>query len=353
MEFLSVWYNIDEFIFNTYTYPFQHNLIYLSKKFNVDYTVVYFIEDISKNDVQNRINDVIKRCPSIHFVNFPLVFAEYVRNVKMFTQTANKIDFIKIVSVAHFQRISRNKKNDGQILLLDFDCDIRHMNVPKNLQLKAFFVNSNLLREFSEHYDRHADILIRNCDSYVENYALLISKDLCFLFESTITIIIENTHNEHFSNSFVYVHYIDLIVNLYKIVYNIDLPDYVNDTATISSICGKSHASCIDMRYNRGGSWDVNFKQSCETYSNFDCLKKPIYLYEYDLLENQIKKFGKNKSVFDDVKNLLRDLLHRGLNYELNDYWINSKQRKGNLREFMEDIQITSSDIALLLGNTK
>ncbi|ARF02829.1 SWPV1-270 [Shearwaterpox virus] len=296
VELIYVWYNDNIFIVDTVYYPFLSNLKFNSndRKCHVFYYV--------KNNVS--IPQIKEK--NIYLYDFSIYFDTETLILNSLNNIAQKIDFMKLIILTNVYNIINTQKD---LLLIDFDCYITYIS-KKIYNLEPFYCTNNKYLKVVE-YDE--------IDSYIENYATRIDKIGSDRMKDMLDISTIDTNND--TNSYIYNIYIDIIVKYFKKYHNFVFPELFKDMSLDCS---------ISLSYNRGGSWKKD---------SYDYEEGPFWIIKYSKPFNKKIKTDIQLSILKRELHSFKCLLLSELNFpfDMNMYWINSKQRYGTLKEYILD----------------
>lgn len=294
---LFVWHHKNNWIFNSYKYPFLHNILYHSSMYNT--YVVYYVE----NPKEPIIHD-----GNVTYIDFQYVFPEFLSIIDNFEEKSNKIDMMKIICSGNFSRFCYT----DYLLMMDMDCEIvgKIKNSPQ-YDVEPYFDagNSRLMQ-----YD-FGNIM----DSYIENYALLISSNGSTKLQR---LIITDVFRENVS--WVYEKYINFIIHLFRTDYNMDMPEIFNNNLL--------DINTYKINFCRGQSWNLPDDKLEIAYSIVDPKLKPIYYDEYHYLYVLILR--KN---IPEIEKIVLSFHARKYNFSHIFRWSNSEQRNVNIFGVIQD----------------
>lgn len=244
---VSVWYHKNEFVFNTLSYPFLHNIQYHATKYN--YVLLYLIED--------ETNITLPKNDNVIYINFKTLFNMYMDDILKFKHKSNKIDFIKNTIIKECQKI-----NYDYILCMDMDCEIINIDTNKILHDNKFitFFYDTSIKTLKE---KRSTFL----NSYIENYAFLINKNN---LDNIINFKNEIFKTEIESNCFIYEQFVNFVINYYKEKLKFIFPDIYSKQIELPY-------QPITIKFERGGSWFDNNITNKQTQIIYNMNKKPIY----------------------------------------------------------------------------
>ncbi|QRY19009.1 ORF-139 [Teiidae poxvirus 1] len=295
MELVYVWYNDIHFIPDTLDYPFMSNVKYNSRSRKCH--VFYYVVD----NVEVPINE-----SSLTFYNFSVEFPEYMNILVGLSNVAQKIDFMKIVVLCNFYNVT---ETENDLLLLDFDCHITSIK-EKIYNLEAFYC-SNVKYLITEY--------MMEKTSYIENYATRIDREGSKRFADIYRDTGLNCNKDN-KYSYVYMVYVNMVIRYFHEYENYNFPpSYKNLTLQRT----------LDISYSRGSTW--------KNSDIYDQNEKASWIVKNCRPFNESIKQKLGRSVLFDNFGLFRDTLLKELNLPLNLdlFWLNEKQRRGTIKEYI------------------
>ncbi|ACO53546.1 unknown [Euproctis pseudoconspersa nucleopolyhedrovirus] len=298
-----VWWHQRQFVYNTYEFPFWHNVQHHALKHRC--YVLYYIED---DDVENKQN--VENLNNLTMVDFKRT--RHAHTVCQINNVACKIDYIKLSLLLD----DRLLQNEQMLLVMDMDC------VVKNIDSDAIAASKRYVEPF---FDKSIRRLYNatgrvDFDSYIENYAMLINRTRPFLNEyQKFSVAVPANAN----NNFVFSQYLLIVQLYYTIAHNFSFPADVEDLKFVNS---------INLSFSRGGSWKCGVTKQ---YSyHYDVKIAPIFgnvclctQMRVAILKNDVKK----------IDQLLERLNELGYNFKSRFGWSNSKQQYVNLAGVLDD----------------
>ncbi|ANF29684.1 ORF_36 [Catopsilia pomona nucleopolyhedrovirus] len=305
---LFVWHHDNQFVCNTHTFPFWHNIQYHSREF--DCILVHCIEN-DNGDNNKRVQTLaFENIISIDFKqNYRKAYNDCIKKTK---RRACKIDWMKLIIMLDPQSLNVPYE---YLLLMDMDC------VVQSIDWRALFTRNYCYEPF---YDSSVDVLYAtkrndcaNFDSYLENYATLIRTKQVLKHESYLNLhranVLADTGDY---NSSLFKQYIKMICNIYFDVYNYKIPQLYKDLTL---------TPCVSLSFRRGGSWKIKRLDWPRYDYVYNYNVKPSF-FETNLCRQLYALILTSSNVTDDVYAAIENL--KRLNYDFSSKfeWSNSLQ---------------------------
>ncbi|AQQ80398.1 ORF131 [Betabaculovirus altermyunipunctae] len=308
MEFalLSVWYHKNQFIFNSTSHPFWHNILYHSQHHK--YYVLYYVEDDS--------NVRIPYAGPVKFLNFKEHPAS--SNLKKLTHVTNKIDYMKLQFIFDSGMVS-----EKHVLLMDMDCQLASSSVDVDrIHRSKYYLTPYTDMKTKRLYEEASsfDDYNNSFNSYVENYATLINKNNEFFRPCHGVSVRVDDETNHF---YMYAQYLQ-IVQLYMCIFHqYALPPLSRDY---------NIKTPIPMSFNRGASYyehrnEYKYEFDYRQPARFNRQPLTHVLYMAILQEKPIKL----------VKRILLELHRLGYDFGSRYRWSNTLQSDVNVCGCIQD----------------
>ncbi|AIU41332.1 ac112 [Sucra jujuba nucleopolyhedrovirus] len=306
-----VWYHEKSFVYNTYEFPFWHNIQFHSIAHEC--YVLYAIDDTTAVQWPNT------NPTNVRLINFKK--GQHEENLDKLKRKSCKIDYIKLALLLDETLIECEKR----FLVMDMDCTvqqidwIKYHNQPVKYYVRPFFdyTIKHLYQRVSE----------SSYDSYIENYAMLVDRRTHFLKSyQKFTLDFNDAHD----NSHMYNQYLLLIQLYYSIHHKYVFPSELTKGET----CWDD--ATIRINFQRGASWNrlLNTPDAFQ-YRYHYIYKEPPLLGRTCLL-TQIFVETINKNV-NGVNQLANKLFKLNYNFQNKYRWSNSQQSFTNLAGFIID----------------
>ncbi|QHB21759.1 ac113 [Artaxa digramma nucleopolyhedrovirus] len=315
-----VWFHRDQFVYNTYEFPFWHNVQHHALHHKC--YLLYYIENDNKQQLVNEMSSSsLAPRTNVCQQNLILVNFKLTRHASAMRQidddnVACKIDYMKL-QVLLDKRLIENEKI---LLVMDMDCVVR------KIYTKAISVSERYLEPF---FDRSVNRLYNRTsrmdfDSYIENYAVLINRNYPFLTSfQKFEIVLPTAKDKHLPNNYIYSQYLLMVHLYYTIFHNFSFPDNVKKLQYVNS---------VDLTYNRGGSWKSEIVQRYKY--DYDVAVEPIF--GNVCLCTQIYMAILHKDV-QKIDQLIEELRNKKYNFCSRFNWSNSKQQYTNMAGVLID----------------
>ncbi|AGR56856.1 apsup [Hemileuca sp. nucleopolyhedrovirus] len=303
-----VWYHPDSFVYNTYQYPFWHNVQYHALKYNC--YLVYCIED-ERNVVFPKVNN-------LHYIN--LKTPQLMRTIERLRNMPCIIDYIKLQMLYNETIVEK----ENLLFVMDMDCTVESVDwdtINKcNRYLEPFFD-----RSVSQLYEKTSSSL--GFQSYIENYAMLLNRKI----ERPSTILqsynidldmITAKQNLNYENNYIYYQYVLLVQLYYRDRHAFLFPNKVADL---------QFENCVTINFRRGNSWreiivsEYDYEYDANEKPSFDvCLTSQLYLAILDKDE-------------DKINTIVQKLKSLNYNFASKFQWSNSMQKYTNVAGVLKD----------------
>nr|WUR10746.1 AcOrf-113 peptide [Calliteara abietis nucleopolyhedrovirus] len=313
LSLVFVWYNKNEFVYNSPNFPFWHNVQYHAKSYKC--YVLHYIEADADN-----LPWTFPVVKNVHFVD--LKKAATQKCIDCLTRIRHlpcRIDYMKVLVMA-----CRNIIDDKLILVLDMDCTVGCVDYDAIARsehyVEPFFdKRSNDLTNFQTYP-------LWTFSSYIENYAMLINRHNSTVGLETYLL---DTLGDYVDDAFkhdAYKKYVTTVYDVYRNFYGYIFPQTVSEL---------QYENSVEVLFHDGQSY---------------CTGKLPYDYVYDV--DKKPKFAKNlcRTLYllmlklsptnQNVKSIDKVIEKlRVLNYDFQSKfnWSNSKQSHTNLAGVLMD----------------
>ncbi|AKC91671.1 ac112 [Lambdina fiscellaria nucleopolyhedrovirus] len=274
LNLVFVWYHKKSFVYNTKTHPFWHNVRYHAQSFCC--YLVYWIEEkdrrveFAKRAFAESANDVVTQNAGLHLVDFVEMYKTQaaLANASPMNKAVT-IDYMKMSIITDQRNFVSNPLQKTRLLVLDMDCNVDATNGGRSncgakhkrylevftdsttrrlFECDAAFCCRNDYLDFYNYFLKPFDAAqpYSACDSYVENYAVLIDRRFCRNFLKKINFQIYISHHNAKYNGFMYNQFLHLVFRYYWVEHNFIFSENINDL---------KYYNIVKIKFCRGNSW--------------------------------------------------------------------------------------------------